>query len=68
MTLPILELRHLRLILHVIPELEYARFSWHHLQNADPSRTSWNFFMVGIKGNLLSDIKYDKRRTPDQRL
>ncbi len=31
------------------------------------TRTSWSFF-IGIKGNLLSDIKYDKRRAPDERL
>ena len=43
------------------------RFSWVPPVNADPSRTSWNFF-IGITGNLLSDIKYEKRRTPDQRL
>ncbi|WP_396596300.1 putative LPS assembly protein LptD [Dokdonia sp. R86516] len=43
------------------------RFSWVPPVNSDPSRTSWNFF-IGITGNLLSDIKYDKRRTPDQRL
>ncbi len=43
------------------------RFSWVPPVNADPSRTSWNFF-IGITGRLLSDIKYDKRRTPDQRL
>lgn len=30
-------------------------------------RSSWYFF-IGIKGNILSDIKYDKRRTPDERL
>lgn len=43
------------------------RFSWVPPVNADLSRTSWNFF-IGITGNLLSDIKYDKRRTPDQQL
>ncbi|TVZ51094.1 putative LPS assembly protein LptD [Dokdonia sp. Hel_I_53] len=43
------------------------RFSWVPPVNANTSRTSWNFF-IGISGNLLSDIKYDKRRTPDQRL
>ena len=31
------------------------------------TRTSWYFF-VGIKSNLLKDLKYDKRREPDQRL
>lgn len=30
-------------------------------------RSSWNFF-IGIKSNLLKDIKYDKRREPDKRL
>jgi len=30
-------------------------------------RSSWNFF-IGIKSSLLKDIKYDKRREPDQRL
>lgn len=29
------------------------------------SRSSWNFF-IGIKSNLLKDLKYDKRRQPDQ--
>ena len=43
------------------------RFSWVPPVNADISRTSWNFF-IGITGNLLSDIKYEKRRTPDQQL
>ncbi len=43
------------------------RFSWVPPVNANTSRTSWNFF-IGISGNLLNDIKYDKRRTPDQRL
>jgi lipopolysaccharide assembly outer membrane protein LptD (OstA) len=43
------------------------RFSWVPPVNNDLSRTSWNFF-IGITGNLLSDIKYDKRRTPDQQL
>ncbi|HLT33652.1 MAG TPA: putative LPS assembly protein LptD, partial [Aquaticitalea sp.] len=31
------------------------------------SRTSWNFF-IGIKSNLLKDLKYDQRRRPDQQL
>ena len=31
------------------------------------SRSSWNFF-IGIKSNILKDIKYEKRRRPDQRL
>ena len=31
------------------------------------SRSSWYFF-IGIKSNILKDIKYDKRRQPDQQL
>ncbi|MBT8253879.1 MAG: LPS-assembly protein LptD [Bacteroidia bacterium] len=31
------------------------------------SRSSWNFF-IGIKGNILRDLKYDKRRQRDRRL
>ena len=31
------------------------------------SRSSWNFF-IGIKSNILKDIKYDKQRQPDQQL
>ncbi len=31
------------------------------------TRTSWNFF-IGIKSSLLKDIKYDKRKQPDQQL
>ncbi len=31
------------------------------------TRTSWNFF-IGIKSNLLKDLKYDQRRRPDQNL
>ncbi len=38
-------------------------FSWIPFSD----RSSWNFF-VGIKSNLLKDIKYDQRRRPDQRL
>jgi lipopolysaccharide assembly outer membrane protein LptD (OstA) len=30
-------------------------------------RSSWNFF-IGIKSNLLKDLKYDKRKAADQRL
>ena len=30
-------------------------------------RKSWNF-LIRIKANVLSDIKYDKRRNPDRRL
>lgn len=43
------------------------RFNWVPPVNANTSRTSWNFF-IGISGSLLSDIKFDTRRTPDQRL
>ena len=28
---------------------------------------SWNFF-IGIKSSVLSDLKYEQRRTPDQQL
>jgi len=31
------------------------------------TRASWYFF-IGIKSNLLKDLKYDKRRLPDKRL
>ena len=31
------------------------------------SRASWYFF-IGIKSDLLKDLKYDKRRLPDKRL
>ncbi|GAA3789271.1 putative LPS assembly protein LptD [Corallibacter vietnamensis] len=31
------------------------------------SRSSWYFF-IGIKSSVLKDIKYDKRRRPDQQL
>ncbi len=31
------------------------------------SRSSWYFF-IGIKSSILKDIKYDKRRQPDQQL
>ena len=30
------------------------------------TRTSWNFF-IGIKSNILKDLKYDQRRQPDIR-
>ncbi len=39
------------------------RFNWVPFS----TRSSWNFF-IGITGNLFSDIKYDKRRAPDERL
>lgn len=38
-------------------------FTWVPFGN----RTSWNFF-IGIKSNLLKDLKYDQRRQPDLRL
>ena len=38
-------------------------FSWIPFSN----RASWNFF-IGIKSELLSDIKYEKNREPDRRL
>lgn len=38
-------------------------FSWIPFSN----RSSWNFF-IGIKSNLLKDLKYDKRKQPDQRV
>ncbi|MEO8933797.1 MAG: putative LPS assembly protein LptD [Xanthomarina sp.] len=43
--------------------------SWRMSLNWIPfsDRTSWNFF-IGIKSNLLKDIKYEKRRQPDKRL
>ncbi|WP_345003923.1 putative LPS assembly protein LptD [Snuella lapsa] len=31
------------------------------------SRSSWNFF-IGIKSSILKDLKYEKRKQPDQRL
>ena len=43
--------------------------SWRMSFNWIPfgDRTSWNFF-IGIKSNLLKDLKYDKRRQPDKQL
>ncbi|WP_179335059.1 putative LPS assembly protein LptD [Winogradskyella costae] len=38
-------------------------FSWIPFSD----RSSWNFF-IGIKSNLLKDLKYDKRKQPDQQL
>ena len=38
-------------------------FSWIPFSN----RSSWSFF-IGIKSNLLKDLKYDQRKRPDQRL
>ena len=42
------------------------RFNWNPPVNSVNNRVGWNFF-IGISGNLLSDIKYDKRRAPDER-
>jgi len=42
----------------------YTWFSWTPI---GARNTSWNFF-IGIKGSILSDIKYDKRRLPDRGL
>ncbi|PWI29223.1 organic solvent tolerance protein OstA [Flavobacteriaceae bacterium LYZ1037] len=41
--------------------------SWRMSFNWIPfsDRSSWNFF-IGIKSNLLKDLKYDKRRQPDK--
>ncbi|WP_296383967.1 putative LPS assembly protein LptD [Winogradskyella sp.] len=36
-------------------------FTWVPFSN----RASWNFF-IGIKSSMLKDLKYDKRRQPDQ--
>jgi len=43
--------------------------SWRMSFNWIPfsDRASWNFF-IGIKSNLLKDLKYDKRRQPDKQL
>ena len=41
-------------------------FNWNPPVNSAINRVGWSFF-IGISGNLLSDIKYDKRRTPDER-
>nr|WP_317167548.1 putative LPS assembly protein LptD [Winogradskyella helgolandensis] len=38
-------------------------FSWIPFSD----RTSWNFF-IGIKSNLLKDLKYDKRKQADQQV
>jgi lipopolysaccharide assembly outer membrane protein LptD (OstA) len=52
-------------------QLRFERdlLSWRMSFNWVPfsSRSSWYFF-IGIKSSMLSDIKYDKRNTPDQRL
>ena len=43
--------------------------SWNMNFNWVPfgSRTSW-YFYIGISSDILSDVKYDKQRRPDQRL
>ncbi|WP_366140975.1 putative LPS assembly protein LptD [Seonamhaeicola sp.] len=38
-------------------------FSWVPFSD----RSSWNFF-IGIKSSILKDLKYEKRRQPDQQL
>ncbi|MBR9757769.1 MAG: LPS-assembly protein LptD [Algicola sp.] len=52
-------------------QLRFERdlLSWRMSFNWVPfsARSSWYFF-IGIKSNLLKDIKYDKRRQPDQQL
>ncbi|MDA1209785.1 MAG: putative LPS assembly protein LptD [Bacteroidetes bacterium] len=40
------------------------RFSWTPI---GARNTSWNFF-IGIRGSILRDIKYDKRREADRRI
>ena len=42
----------------------YSWFSWTPI---GARNTSWNFF-IGISGNILGDIKYDKRREADRQL
>lgn len=42
-------------------------FTWFTWTPIGARNTSWNFF-IGIKGSILSDIKYDKRRLPDRNL
>ena len=52
-------------------QLRFARdlMSWRMNLSWVPfgTQTSWNFF-IGIKANMLQDLKYEKRRQPDQRL
>ena len=52
-------------------QLRFARdlLSWRMNFSWVPfsSRASWNFF-IGIKSNLLKDLKYEKRLQPDQTL
>ena len=52
-------------------QLRFARdlLSWRMNLSWIPfgNNSSWNFF-IGIKSNILQDLKYEKRRQPDQRL
>ncbi|MEJ6792685.1 MAG: putative LPS assembly protein LptD [Lacinutrix sp.] len=52
-------------------QLRFARdlMSWRMNFSWIPfsTRSSWNFF-IGIKANVLKDLKYEKRLQPDQRL
>ncbi len=52
-------------------QLRFERdlLSWHMNFTWIPfsDRTSWNFF-IGIKSSLLKDLKYDKRKQPDQKV
>ena len=52
-------------------QLRFERdlLSWRMNMSWTPFGTykSWNFF-IGIKSNILKDLKYEKRRQPDQRL
>ncbi|MBS9766558.1 MAG: LPS-assembly protein LptD [Flavobacteriaceae bacterium] len=41
--------------------------SWRMTFNWSPTRDTYYFF-IGIKSQLLSDLKYDKRKMPDKRL
>ena len=42
-------------------------FSYQIPAGSQSSNTSW-FFFIGIKSSVLSDIKYEQRRQPDQQL
>ena len=52
-------------------QLRFERdlLSWRMDFNWNPfgERASWYFF-IGISSSVLSDIKWDKRNTPDRRL
>ncbi|WP_299113269.1 putative LPS assembly protein LptD [uncultured Winogradskyella sp.] len=54
-----------------LTQLRFERdlLSWRMNFNWTPIgiNTSWNFF-IGIKSNLLKDLKYDQRRQPDRNL